>query len=147
MSFNLILYQNLSEKNKIDKDIQFPLTITGTLKNESSIINPVIVASLSANAASSYNYIYIESFNRYYYINDAISIRNGITELHCKVDVLMSFRTEILNNTAIIERSETEWNLYLNDGSFKTYANNIVLTKAFPSGFTTMNFVLAVASP
>lgn len=147
MSFNLILYQNLSEKNKMDKDIQFPLTITGTLKNESSIINPIIVASISANAASSYNYIYIESFNRYYYINDAISIRNGITELHCKVDVLMSFRTEILNNTAIIERSETEWNLYLNDGSFKTYANNIVLTKAFPSGFTTMNFVLAVASP
>lgn len=143
----MILYQNLSEKNKINKDIQFPLTITGTLKNDCSIINPVILASITANAASSYNYIYIESFNRYYYINDAISIRNGITELHCSVDVLMSFKTEILNNSAIIERSETEWNLYLNDGSFKTYASNIVLTKAFPSGFTTMNFVLAVASP
>ena len=147
MAFDIILYQNMSEKNKLDKDIQFPLTITGTLKNDCSIINPVILAAITANAASSYNYIYIASFNRYYYINDAISIRDGITELHCSVDVLMSFKTEILNNSAIIERSETEWNLYLNDGSFKTYANNIVLTKAFPSGFTTMNFVLAVASP
>ena len=37
MAFDIILYQNMSEKNKLDKDIQFPLTITGTLKNDCSI--------------------------------------------------------------------------------------------------------------
>ena len=46
---------------------------------------------------------------------------------------------------AIVKRQENRWNLYLDDGSFKVYQNPMVLTKAFPQGFTTQEFVLAVA--
>lgn len=57
----------------------------------------------------------------------------------------MSFADGIRNNTAIIKRQQEQWNLYLNDGSLKCYQDPIILTKAFPSGFTTQEFVLAVA--
>lgn len=147
MSFNIVLYQNMSERNKLNKNILYPNTLTGNLRNATSIINPVIIVNMPISTVGSYNYMYIESFNRYYYINDVISIKDDISEIHAHVDVLMSFKTEILNNSAIIERSEKNWNLYLNDGSIKIYADSIVLTKAFPSGFNTMKFVLAVASP
>ena len=73
------------------------------------------------------------------------SIRNGLVEFSCHVDVLSSFATDIRNNIGVVKRQENKWNLYLNDGSFKVYQNPNVLTKAFPSGFTTQELVLAVA--
>ena len=89
--------------------------------------------------------MYIESFNRFYFVDNITSIRNGLIQFSCRVDVLMSYRTAIRKNNAIIKKQENKWNLYLNDGTFKAYQNPNVLTKAFPSGFTTQEFVLAVA--
>ena len=90
--------------------------------------------------------MYIQSFNRYYFINNITSISSTLVQFDCHVDVLMTYANEIMtNNSAIIKRQENDWNLYLNDGSFNIYQDSIVQTKAFPSGFTTQTFVLAVA--
>ena len=61
------------------------------------------------------------------------------------VDVLMSFGTEILDNTAVISRQQSMYNLYLQDGVFKTYADNHYQIKQFPSGFNTQQFIFSVA--
>lgn len=147
MAFEVVLYYNDSEKNRLSKSLRLLQTLTGELRDETSIINPSILFEDTVTTLTRANYLYIADFGRYYYINDIRSIRNGLTEVSCHVDVLMSFASEIKTNNAIINRSENNWNLYLNDGSLKVYSNSIVLTKKFPSGFTTQNYVMAVASP
>lgn len=145
MAFNIVLQTNNSEKNRVDKEITDIITLSGTLKNDTSIINPVFTIQGDLMALSVCNYFTVETFGRSYFITDIISVRNGMVELHGHCDVLSSFKNQIRENQAIISKQEEKWNLYLNDGSFKLYQNPLVLTRPFPSGFNTQQFVLAVA--
>ena len=145
MAFNIVLQRNNSEMNRVSKAVDNLFTVSGVLKEDTSIIDPVIKIECDLSAVTGCNYLSIPAFGRSYFINNIRSIRNGLVEFSCHVDVLSSFASEIRGNTAIIKRQENAWNLYLNDGSFKVYQNPNVLTKAFPSGFTAQEFVLAVA--
>lgn len=145
MAFNIILQRNNSELNRVTKSIDNIMTVSGTLKEETSIIDPIIKIECNIADVKGCNYISVPEFGRSYFVNNIRSIRNGLVEFSCHVDVLSTYAEQIKNNTGIIKRQENEWNLYLNDGTFKVYQNPIVITKAFPSGFTTQEFVLAVA--
>lgn len=145
MAFTIKLQRNNSERERLSKDIIDISTVSGVLKEETSIIDPVIKIECNLSDFVNCNYMTIPAFGRSYFVNNIRSIRNGLVEFACHVDVLSSFAGQIRNNTAIIKKQENEWNLYLNDGTFKVYQNPNVLTKAFPSGFTTQEFVLAVA--
>ena len=145
MAFNISLQVNNSERERLSKSIDDILTVSGVLKEETSIIDPVIMIECDLNAVKNCNYMTIPAFGRSYFVNNIRSIRNGLVEFSCHVDVLSSFANQIRDNTAIVRKQENDWNLYLNDGSFKVYQNPNVLTKAFPSGFTTQEFILAVA--
>lgn len=145
MSFSIKLEQNNSQPNKIGKDITLLATVTGTLKEATSIIDPVIKVEGDLSNYTGCNYMTIDAFDRSYFVLNIRSIRNNLIEFTCHVDVLESFKNEIKSNKAIIKRQQEKWNLYLNDGSLKIYQNPHVITKAFPSGFTAHEFVLAVA--
>lgn len=145
MSFSIILQRSNSEKNKVDKTLTTIATMTGTLKNETSIIDPVIFFEASLSDLKNCNYCTISEFGRSYFVNNIRSIRNGLVELTCHVDVLSTYKSQIREQFAIVKRQQENWNLYLNDGSFKCYQNPMVLTKQFPAGFTTPSFVMAVA--
>lgn len=145
MPFQVLLQTNNSEKNKLDKDLATISTISGTLKNETSIVDPVILIEADLTTLVSCNYITIPVFARSYFITNIRSIRKNLVEVSAHVDVLSSFASQIRNNVAIVHRQENRWNLYLNDGAFKVYQNPMVLTREFPSGFSTFEFVLAVA--
>lgn len=145
MAFNIDLYVNYSENNRLRKQIQLIATFSGTLRAECSVIDPVITFNGDLSSFAGANYLYIPAYYRYYFIKNIRSIRDGLVEVTAHTDVLMSFADGILSNSAIIKRNANLWNLYLNDGSLKCYQNPFILTKAFPSGFTTQEFVLAVA--
>ena len=140
------IQQTTSEKNKIGKSISNLYTASGALREGTSIINPVIMIS-GANVPTlkNANYMHIPDFNRYYFITDIKSIRNGLIEISGHVDVLQTYSSQIRNNTAIIKRNANSWNLYIEDGLFKTYANPHIFTKEFPSGFKEPSYVLFVA--
>lgn len=145
MAFQVILQTNSSEKNKLDKDVAAVSTLSGTLKNETSIIDPIILIEADLTTLINCNYMTIPVFTRSYFVTNIRSIRNNLVEVSAHVDVLSSFASQIRNNVAIVRRQENRWNLYLNDGVFKVYQNPMVLTREFPSGFSTFEFVLAVA--
>lgn len=139
------LMVNTSDTRAVTKNVTVTATFTGTLKDASSIVDPVILFEVSASLIAECNYLYIPDFGRYYYITDMVSVRSHVVEVYAHVDVLMSWAAGIRANQAIVRRQENAWNLYLNDGSFRVYQNGAVLTRPFPSGFTTQEFVLAVA--
>lgn len=146
MAFNISLLYNYSEKNKVDKTIESVQVLRGIMRAESSIVNPVILveSGLTLQRAK-INYMKIENFGRYYFVTDIRIIRDRLFEISAHVDVLTSYAAQIRESSAIIRKQANQWNLYLNDGSFKVYQNPNVLTKAFPSGFSGQEFILAVA--
>lgn len=143
--FDILLQRNNSEKNRVTKDLTLLGTATGVLREQTSIVDPVVRIECNLADVVKCNYITIAAFGRSYFVNNITSVRQGLVEFQCHVDVLSTYATEIKGTTAIIRRQENDWNLYLNDGTFKVYQNPTVLTKAFPSGFTTQELVLAVA--
>lgn len=145
MSFTITLQTNNSEDNRMTKSVTDIMSVTGTLKASTSIIDPVILMNCDLLAVNHCNYLTIPEFKRSYFVRNIKSVRTGLVEFICHVDALSSFADSIKANTAIIRRQENDWNLYLNDGIFRVYQNSMVLTKSFPSGFNTMEFVLAVA--
>lgn len=145
MSFSILLQRNTSELNKLDKTLTTITTLTGTLKTETSIIDPVIIVEGTLSDLKTCNYCTISEFGRSYFVNNIKSIRNNLIELTCHVDVVSTYKAQIRSQFAIVHKQENNWNLYLNDGSFKCYQNPIVLTKKFSNGFTTPSFVMAVA--
>lgn len=149
MSFDVKLQKNLSEVNRVTKSITDLLMVNGTLRGESSIINPEILVEADVSDLIECNYATIPSLGRSYFVGEIVSVRQGLARISCHVDVLSSFAAQIKNNYAIINRQERMgvYNLYLNDGSLRTYQNPIVQTKEFPNGFTTEDLVLIIAGP
>lgn len=139
-------YNNLSDKIVVDKNItQLGADVTGTLRENCSIIDPVIkVEGTVGSNITTCNYAYITEFARYYYITNIVCV-GKLFEVHMHVDVLMSFRGDIRTNSAVVSRQEKQYNLYLQDGVFKEQANPHYEIKQFPSGFNSFNFILAVS--
>lgn len=145
MSFAITLQTSTSETNRLDKTLTDIATLTGTLRQETSIIDPVILIEGDLTDYTTCNYCTIPTFGRSYFVTNIRSIRDNLIEITAHVDVLGSFSAEIRANRAIVSRQANTWNLYLNDGVFKVYQNPVVLTREFPSGFTTHSYVLAIA--
>lgn len=145
MSFSIALQRNSSEVNALDKTVTNISIVTGTLREGCSIVSPSILISASIDEVRNCNYLTIDEFGRKYFVNNITSVRNGLWQIDCTCDVLSTFKDEIRANTAIIKRQANNWNLYINDGVFDVYQNPMVYTKTFPNGFTTSEYVLAVA--
>lgn len=99
------LYKNHSEKNKITKTLTGEAEYTGTLRDETSVINPTVL--IHATNLSLYNYAYIPEFHRYYFIRDIVSVRNELWRVSMSVDVLMSFKDDIYDLNVILSDTES----------------------------------------
>ena len=142
---HITLYTNSSERINLTKNITQLIALEGTLREETSILDPVILLSGIDSYLSTMNYLYIQEFGRYYFINAIKSVRNGLWEISCHVDVLYTYQTSILEQSAIIARQENNYNLLLNDGMFRTTQKPRIATYNFPSGFTNFDYVIALA--
>lgn len=145
---NVKFYKNLSDKIVVDKNIdQIGNTITSAVfKEDISVTDPVFaLKDFSSFNPATANYCYIDSLDRYYYITDIVILTPEIYEIHCHVDVLMSFKSGIRQNNAVIARQQSNYDLYLNDGIFKTKAYSKYDILKYPSGFSGFHYVLAVA--
>lgn len=132
----ITLYTNESEKNKLEKTITNSILLEGNLRDESSIINPVIlISSNKEDIPYMYNYAYIPAFGRYYFITDIESVRTGIWRVSMHVDVLMSYKEQIKNLNVIINNSEeTGANNYLSGNQWITNVKNTTSIVNFPNG-------------
>ena len=138
-------YKNLSEKNKIGKDLQNMLSLNGNLREESSVINPTILVEHSN--LSVYNYAYIPDFNRYYFVSEITSVRNGLWRVSLSVDVLESFKSNILNLSCIIDKQQNQsYSNNIDDGSYINKADSFIEIANYQNGFNSSGeFILITA--
>lgn len=132
----IILYKNNSEPERFTKSLSGSLTLSGTLRGETNIINPeILIEGSPDDFPSDYNYAYIPEFERYYYINEVTAYRTNVTLLFIHVDVLMSFKDDILSNSAMVDKQALAGNMYLNDGSWMHESREFYTIKSFQNGF------------
>ena len=157
-----VFFQNTAEPNRVNKTdyLTEQIRVAGNLRDISDVINPSITFECTDDKILKSNYVYIPAFNRYYFINSITSVRTNLWRVNLHCDVLYSFRNDVLQIKAIIDRQENNFNRYLidnnmplssipykeskeiltddngNDTPFKTqlqdYGYNIVLTAISP---------------
>lgn len=140
------LYRNNSPPNYWTKDIVQLWSGEGTLREPCDVCNPsILIEGDLSTYINRMNYMYIDDFSRYYYLNPPIVTGYNLYAISGTVDALMSWKDYALDNDAIIARQENLYNLYLDDGVFKAYSNPIIQRLNFSGGFTTSEFILVVA--
>lgn len=141
MSFSISLQNNSSPINKIGKAISTITTVSGDLKNESDVLRPEILIECDSSILSA-NYMTIDTFHRKYFIEEIQSVRTNLWLVKAHVDVLETYASQILSNTAVVLRQENNFNLLLNDGVFKCRQDPRISYRKFPSGLGDFNYIL-----
>lgn len=95
----ITLYKVLDEVNKLNKTLQNGITINGNFRSE--IDNIDIIVEIETNNLD-FNYISIPTLNKYYFVRNINHVNVKITRLILHCDVLMSYKTDILNSKGLI---------------------------------------------
>lgn len=123
------LYQNNSEKHRIGKSLTEVASLTGTLKEECSIVSPEILIESSSPITA--NYAYIPEFNRYYFITEVTCVSANMFRVSMHSDSLESFKDAIKNCTAYITRAQNYYNMYIPDNKLQKSTQRFEQTKRF----------------
>lgn len=134
-----------SPANSINKQIGGGRSLSGKLKQGTTVVNPTIL--IEDTNPTECNYMHISNFHRYYFITDFLNVANNIWEIHAHCDVLMSFRNSIRASMAIVEESsETGVNDYLHSDIWMTTAKDLTDVIQFPNGLLeTGEYILITA--
>lgn len=143
MSFNITFMNNQEELNKITKRPSSVMTLTGHLREETDIVNPVINIEYDGTLTN-VNYMWIPEFHRYYFITKIESVRTGLWRVYAHCDVLKTYAEGILGTPCVVARNEKQYNLMLNDSYFKVYANPRLQIANFPNKFSGYSYVLVM---
>ena len=131
----VIFYYNASDDRVINKTLIGGETFLGKLMQDANVMAPTI--RFESEDVLRYNYAYIPELQRYYSIQSVTSYRDGIWDVEFAVDVLMSFRGDILALSAIVDKQAMSENgdEYIDDGSLVT--DNVMFTRVheFEGGF------------
>ena len=100
MALTLTLYNFSKRQNSTLVPSGSGTGVSVTLKQETSLNNPVFILSGSKPSA---NYAQFEG--AYYFIDDITSVRANLWEIACTLDVLATFKGQINATTAFVEYS------------------------------------------
>lgn len=139
----ITLYNNSSPANFVSKSLTTVATLDGTLRDSTSITDPVV--SIAYNSPTGFNYFRVNEFGRYYFLKQVVVVSNSLITISGHVDVLVTYADKIRQSDAIIFRQENKWNLYLDDGSFRAYQNPKHKLIKFPNGISDYSYILALA--
>lgn len=121
-------------------------TFEVTLKAPTSVTAPVIVLHA---VAFSYNYCYIPDFKRYYFVSSTRILKNHLIEYTLAVDVLATYRADILAARLYVLRSASDYNLKLPDQTWihTTDFTETAATYSFPSFDSYGVYLASIVSP
>lgn len=142
-----VVFYNHSKRSNSTKLPSGGTEIACVLKDDCSVISPVL--EIKTATRPNYNYAYISDFGRYYYVNDW-SYNRGIWSCTLTVDVLTSWRTSILGTTAFVEYSSSNYSMdYTDTRIMSTQEKEISVSEAPTSLYpfsSTGCYILSVIS-
>lgn len=135
-------YRFLGDSRKIDKTLTLVKTYSNAdIVGNMDIQSPIISLQLdSFTDVINFNYIYIPELRRYYYVDNSTIREDGFVQLQCKVDVLKSFKTDILASTQYVERQENKCSYKVPDNGYTIKSNRNLTIKNFGSEIINPNY-------
>lgn len=122
--FDIYLYQNRAEANRVGKApdwLDEVGVLHGVLRDECSLTSPSII--FEASQVPAFNYVHIPIFSRFYFVLGIDSVSKNLWRMRLNCDVLESYKQQIWNLDAIIERQENDFNPLLLDDQLPTQTN------------------------
>lgn len=124
-------FTSASKRENSTKQLTMSASHECTFKNGCSMLNPTLLLELETSTFPNYTAFKIE--NRYYNITDVRSVRNNLFEVSGEVDVLATYKANILATTAyVIYDSTNNTELPDNRLPMKTSKSVDVATAACP---------------
>lgn len=138
---DIFLYKTESAPNVVNKKLTEVAHYTSVrLLDDTSILTPTIEVRESTiiDDLWTINYFYIPKFKRYYFVTDAVATA-GMFRLSGRVDVLRSYKSEILISSQIISRQENLQDRYLHDNMIPISDKQEVIEAEFGETFNDEN--------
>lgn len=96
------VYKNSDEKEVLNKSLYSENSFTAEMVNTDILFPRLRLMSTKFD----YNYVYIPTFKRYYFVSEMHSLAGTHLILVCSVDPLMSFKEGILSLECSVVRNE-----------------------------------------
>lgn len=100
-----------------------PATVSAQIKDACSIMQPTFILTAAAVDFVNYNYVHVQSWGRYYFIRNVITMPGSRVELQCREDVLTSNADQIKALSINLSRSSSNKNARLTDSLQPSQAN------------------------
>ena len=142
----IYLYNVGDDPNKLHKSVGVvKASLQVDILPDCSLTRPKLKISASNMLISSCNYFYLNEFNRYYYIEDAVLLQHGVYEITGRVDPLKSFEGGISGLTAVVLRNEFEYNGDIIDEEIIPRIKRQITKKVIGNVGKIVNIVITVA--
>ena len=141
MNIKLLTYSE--PKKSVKKNYATLANLTGSVRDSLDVVEPVFLVQAITEYDKA-NALYCDVLDRYYFITGKDWIRTGLLAISCHVDALVTYRTDLLNNSGIISRNSNLFNGYLPDNRQKLFAYDKIQIKAFPTNNTDTNVLITM---
>ena len=156
MSFSVLLFKNFYKNPKstripdiVDKDKDKFINVEVSLKNETDLLNPSFL--LSSNIYGDleinnhlYSYVYWQELGRYYFVENITQVSNALYRLDCSVDVLGTYRRQILASSQFVVYAEKDVDTDIADTRLVPSTTPIILSTTGNDVFPNTNSCVLV---
>lgn len=104
----LKLYKNKDSENTMNKNLVFVSEYDVNLRRDFDSTYPNIKLKVSEIGTKDFNYLEIVELGKKYLVKKASYLANGVLEIECEIDVLETYKTEILNSNFKYKRKIKE---------------------------------------
>ena len=133
---NIRVWSSFTKRQNSTKqpDASAGTQVSCVLKEETSLRNPSFILADPMPQIT-----YVQAFGTYYFVTDIINMDAHRAEVACSLDVLATYRSSILSYTAFVERSASNYDIYMRDpalSSQQKYISDTVTNTSVTDIFT-----------
>ena len=133
----LELYKVLNQANELNKTLNNAIVINGVFRSEIDAID--VIVEIESNNYD-FNYTYIPSLNKYYFLQNLVHVNAKIIRMQLHCDVLMTHKADILASYGLVTQGGSINPYY---SSIESESRQAIRRFAFPYTFNnTGNYVL-----
>lgn len=95
----LELYKVTNQPKELTKTLNDPVVLNGAFRSEIDSID--VIVEIESNTYD-FNYVYIPSLNKYYFLQNIVHVNQKIIRMQLHCDVLMTYKTDILASYGLV---------------------------------------------
>lgn len=133
----LELYKVTNQPNELTKTLNNAVIVNGSFRGEIDSMD--VIVEIESNTYD-FNYVYIPSLNKYYFLQNIVHVNQKIVRMLLHCDVLMTYKTDILASYGLVIQGGTINPYY---SSIESETRQSIRRFAFPYKFNNNgNYVL-----